>query len=182
MLENRDEYIFPDHHGLLIDGGDRIRFLKIDEVHNELLEQLENQKQIDMLVNDFVVWGNELLLKHMGPSYPIQLKRTARPVEASYVNAHLNLSESVMKYQISWQTRVKPIKMVRTSQLFTELASRRYSVEERWLYWLVERQRILVMCCVNEVKEAFLLKATEYDSLLAVDDTLPFKPSWLDLE
>ena len=31
MLENRDEYIFPDHHGLLIDGGDRIKFLKIDE-------------------------------------------------------------------------------------------------------------------------------------------------------
>ena len=87
-----------------------------------------------------------------------------------------------MKYQISWQTRVKPIKMIRTSQLFSELASRRYSVEERWLYWLVERQRILVMCRVNEVKEAFLLKATEYDSLLAVDDTLPFKPPWLDLE
>lgn len=179
MFESREDYIFPDHHGLLVQNDQSIEFKKSNTVYQELIVRLENQKKIDLLVNDFVVWGNELLQRHIGPSYPMQLKRIARPIEASYINAHLSMEEPVLKYQITWKTRVKPVKMISTAQVFSELVNRRFSIEERWLYWFIERQRILVMSRVNEVKESLLLKATEYDSLQSVDDSLPFKPTWL---
>ena len=181
MFESREDYIFPDHHGLLTHDGRSIEFKRIEAVYQELMVCLEDQKRIDLLINEFVVWGNDLLLRHIGPSFPIQLKRIARPIEASYINAHLSMEEPVLKYQITWKTRVKPVKMISTAQLFSELVNRRFSIEERWLYWFIERQRILVMSRVNEVKEALLLKATEYDSLMSVDDSLPFKPVWLQL-
>lgn len=179
MFDSKEGFIFPDHHGLLMLDGQSIEFKKADTVYQELMVCLESQKKIDLLVNDFVVWGNELLQRHIGPSCPMQLKRIARPIEASYINAHLSTEEPILKYQITWKTRIKPVKMISTEQLFSELVNRRFSIEERWLYWFIERQRIVVMCRVNEVKEALLLKATEYDSLLSVDDTLPFKPTWL---
>ena len=184
ILNQAAPFIFPDNSMLLSDevlhrDVDKFSYKGVEHIHTELNLLLEKQRSMELLADEFVYWGNTLLMRYIGPEHPCSLSRISKKIQASYLNVHIKNDEPVMKYTIAWKTRAKPIKMTHPQRIFKELIEPRFSMEQRWIYWLVETQRIQVVSRLNTVREQLLLKANELDMLKNLNDELPFRPSWI---
>ena len=185
LLNQADPFIFPDNSMLLSDEVvhrdlNKFEYKGVEHIQSELNQLLEKQRSMELLADEFVYWGNTLLMRYIGPVHPCSLSRIAKRIQAGYLNVHVKNDEPVMKYTIAWKTRTKPIKMIHPQRIFQDLIEFRFSIEQRWIYWLVEAQRVQVVSRLNTVREQLLLKANELEMLKNLGDDLPFRPSWIE--
>ena len=181
MLDEKSihKLLFPDHGGYLGDSNREVLTVRsVESLQQDLKNAIDTQKNMEFLVNEFVLWANETLLRQVGSVHPFSVSKINRPIVAAYLNDHLDEGTEVIKYSLHWKTRTKPQKMMQISTIYDELVTLRFSVEERWVYKIIEYQRINVMNKVNQVREHLLLVASMLEMVRNASVEIPLQPTW----
>lgn len=172
-----NEIIFPDNCLRLEYIHFDKSFLKVrgmDTVQKDFLHCLKTFGEMELLMDEFVDWGNKVLAERVGPEYPYRLLRRKNAISSL---KHV-VKEGVHTPSVHWVTRKTPMRMLDVEQVMEGLNDLQYSMTHKWVYMAIERQRQLVGIKVSEVKDKLVRLGVELRDVQKLPK-LPVKPDWV---